>query len=371
MIIFHEGLPRSGKSYEAMVLQIIPALQKGRPVDMYLEGPDSRNPDCPFMAKIAEVAEMPLARVFELVRSIPEAEVRRFHEVTRDNSLIVLDEAQDFWPTGRQKLDDATTKAITQHGHRGQDILLMGQVFTDVHKLWRGRVSQKNHYLKLDAVGLEARYSVEVAKARRPERFEKVTFNPKGVYDPKYFGTYKSHVSTDIQTENFKDARANVKNTFFVQWTLPIAGGLFLWGCWFIYGYFNPTVPPKGTPIAGASPGASAVVVAPPPPPPPVAKQAKSVVEQWNEKYRPRLSFMFQRGGAHVGAVEWYDGDVVRERLTFVELVIMGATVEVKGSLVQVAGTWVTPWPVKVQTAPSGAAVMAPTMNAVGSVLGS
>lgn len=38
MLIFHEGLPRSGKSYEAMVRHIIPALQKGRHVWAYIEG---------------------------------------------------------------------------------------------------------------------------------------------------------------------------------------------------------------------------------------------------------------------------------------------------------------------------------------------
>lgn len=357
MIIFHEGMPRSGKSYEAMVLQIIPALQKGRPVDAYIEGLN--------FEKIAEVAEMPVERVRELLQQIEEGQVKEFHRFTRDNALVVLDEAQDFWPTGRQRLDEATTKAITQHGHRGQDILLMGQVFTDVHKLWRGRVSQKNFYLKLDAVGAENRYSCLVEKARKPERFERVTFNPKGVYDPKYFGTYASHVDSSIQTENFKDARADIRNTFFVRWTLPIVGGLAIWGLWFIWGYFHPDTPAKPVPAAGA---ASSPVVAPASvaqPASPAAKPSKPIIEQWNERYRPRLAYLYQQGGVYLGAVEWWDGDTLRDRLTFVELAIMGTPVDIRGSVVKVGGTWVTPWPI-VRREPNGAGAIAPTMTALG-----
>lgn len=38
MIIFHEGLPGSGKSYEALVKHIIPSLEKGRKVYARLNG---------------------------------------------------------------------------------------------------------------------------------------------------------------------------------------------------------------------------------------------------------------------------------------------------------------------------------------------
>ncbi|MGL6388160.1 zonular occludens toxin domain-containing protein [Aeromonas hydrophila] len=37
MLIFHEGLPGSGKSYEALVSHIIPRLKDGRTVDAYID----------------------------------------------------------------------------------------------------------------------------------------------------------------------------------------------------------------------------------------------------------------------------------------------------------------------------------------------
>ena len=56
MIIFHEGLPRSGKSYEAMVKHVLEALKQGRKVFAYVEGLNHE--------KIAEV--IGLHKLFEL-----------------------------------------------------------------------------------------------------------------------------------------------------------------------------------------------------------------------------------------------------------------------------------------------------------------
>lgn len=364
MIIFHEGMPRSGKSYEAMALQIIPALQKGRPVDAYIEGLN--------FERIAECAELPLERVRELLQQLTADQVPEFHKHIRPNALVVLDEVQDFWPTGRIRLDAATTKAITQHGHLGQDFLLMGQVLSDVHKLWRGRVSQKNFYLKLEAVGMENRYSVTVYKASRPERFEKVTFGQRS-YDSKYFGTYASHLDSSISTANFQDKRAKVTSTFFVRWTVPIVLGLAVWGAWVVYRYFHPVaVAPKPTAVGSAASGAAAasgvagvVRVADAAP-----KPKKPFVLELNDKYRPRLSMVYAVGGGKwQGVVEWWDGGNLRERLTFAQIHELGAEVVVRGEVAMIAGTWATPWPL-VSKDPTPASTAAPAVTAVGSALG-
>jgi len=59
MIFFHEGMPRSGKSYESMEKHIIPALAKGRSVDAYLYGLDHE--------KIAPLAGIDVERCKELL----------------------------------------------------------------------------------------------------------------------------------------------------------------------------------------------------------------------------------------------------------------------------------------------------------------
>ncbi|KAB1128555.1 zonular occludens toxin, partial [Escherichia coli] len=65
MFVFHEGLPRSGKSYEAMVKRIIPALLKGRKVYARLNGINHE--------KVAEASGLSVERVRELLFEIPES----------------------------------------------------------------------------------------------------------------------------------------------------------------------------------------------------------------------------------------------------------------------------------------------------------
>ena len=52
MIVFHEGLPGSGKSYEACVMHIIPALKAGRDVLTNINGINHK--------KFAELTGIPL-----------------------------------------------------------------------------------------------------------------------------------------------------------------------------------------------------------------------------------------------------------------------------------------------------------------------
>lgn len=341
MEIFHEGLPGSGKSYEAMARHIIPALQNGREVFAYIEGINH--------AKVAEAAELPLERVEMLLHQITREQVKEVYKHVRDNSLVVLDEAQNFWPTQRQPLPEAITQFITEHRHRGLDILLMGQDMRDVHATWRRRVSQKVVFNKLDALGAEKRYSYVVFKATAPEKFAKVT---QGVtsYDTRYFGTYASHVSEDTNTGNYKDDRANVRNAWWVRWGMPLAIGAAAWGGYTAWQFFHPgakPVPQAGHLQPGVLPAPVAASAAPLPlaPVPPVKK--RSFVEDLNAKYRPRLAMLYQQGNRQFVIIEWWDGDHVRERLTGVELEILGATVEVRGTVAKLGDTWVTQWPVE------------------------
>lgn len=359
MIIFHEGLPGSGKSYEAMVRHIVPSLQQGREVFAYIEGID--------FAKVAEVAELPEEKVRELLHQVERDQVKAIHQHVRDNALVVLDEAQNFWPTQRRPLDDDLTQFVTEHRHRGLDLLLMGQDMRDVHPLWRRRVSQKVVFNKLDALGMEKRYSYVVWKATRPEHFEKVS-NGIASYDPKYFGTYASHVSEDTNTANYKDSRASFANTFLVKWGLPLAIGGAVWGIWSVWGFFHPdlakasTVAPVTTAAAASAPAKAASAVT-------QAAAPLGFVEDLNKRFRPRLDRCYGSGGQfpQICIIEWYDGDQLRERLTSRQLAVMGATVEVRESVARVAGTWVTRWPLQQQAQPAMVGAQVVPLNAVAS----
>lgn len=89
MLIFHEGLPGAGKSYEAMVHQVIPALQKGRKVFAYIEGLNNE--------KIADVMGETVGYVESLLIPLTRDQVPTIHEHVENDSLVVIDELQNFF----------------------------------------------------------------------------------------------------------------------------------------------------------------------------------------------------------------------------------------------------------------------------------
>ncbi|MGR6750851.1 zonular occludens toxin family protein [Aeromonas veronii] len=231
MLIFHEGLPGSGKSYEALVSHIIPRLKDGRNVDAYIEGLN--------FEKIAELAEITLEECQEQLKQITREQVPAIHEHVRDKSLVIIDESQNFWPSGRQKLPDPIIQLITEHRHRGLDIVLMGQNLNDVHSMWRNRIDKKFVFKKLDAVGQAKRYSwtaysgsLRADGQRSRIEFEKLTGGIRQ-YDPKYFGSYASTTSEDNEMGVYEDDRTNIFKSAKFKYGLPIAALLFIGGLWF------------------------------------------------------------------------------------------------------------------------------------------
>ncbi|HGE8265732.1 TPA: zonular occludens toxin domain-containing protein [Aeromonas hydrophila] len=232
MIFFHEGMPRSGKSYESLVKHIIPALAKGRAVDAYLYGLDHE--------KIAGLAGIELDRCKELLVELTTEQASECWKVCRDNALVVLDEAHKFWPSGRKRPPEEMCNLVAEHGHRGMDMLFMSQTFNSVHKVIQDRTNKKITFTKLDSVGMEKRYNWTAYQGTLGTRGSNtfVTFSKMdsgvGKYDEKFFGTYKSHVSEEIQTGNYKDERFNFFNKKSVKFGLPLVLLAFVGGIYYL-----------------------------------------------------------------------------------------------------------------------------------------
>jgi zona occludens toxin len=225
MLVFHEGLPGSGKSYEAVVYRILPALKDDRKVFAYIEGLNHE--------KIAEVTGLPLSYVRSNLIQIDRDDVPRIPDIVDDNSLVVIDELQNFWPASRQKCDDYITQFVAEHRHRGIDIVALGQDLRDCHALWKRRVSEKVVFTKLDYFGFGNRYAWVLYKAIAGEKFKMVT---RGVrkYESQYFGTYQSHVSDDVRTDEYTDDRA-------IVWKKPsvLMGLIGLFLVFLLFGYIK------------------------------------------------------------------------------------------------------------------------------------
>ncbi|MDP3334711.1 MAG: zonular occludens toxin domain-containing protein [Methylococcaceae bacterium] len=177
MIIFHEGLPGSGKSYEAAINQIIPALMKGRSVYAYIEGLNR--------PKFAEITGIPLELVTKLLNPLTKEQVSDVQAHVANDSLVILDELQDFFPAGKTHLSPGITEFVTQHRHRGIDIVCMGQDHRDCHMLWKRRIDTLIKFLKRDAIGFPNSYTWSTFKQTNGT-FTKLR-SGSGNYDPKYF----------------------------------------------------------------------------------------------------------------------------------------------------------------------------------------
>lgn len=235
MIIFHEGLPRSGKSYEAVVKHVLPALEKGRHVYARMDGFD--DPLC--IAKIAHVLGKPYEQIEKYLHHLDESQVEYVYDCVQDNALVLLDELQNFWPVGKGSLQGPISKFVTEHGHRGIDIIAMGQDLRDCHALWKRRVDRKVVFMKLDVLGAESKYKWVMFKAKSGEKFEQVSTGVQS-YDPKYFGTYKSHVAQDTNKENYKDSRSVIWNSASMRWGVAFIVLSVAIGGWYLQKQFNP-----------------------------------------------------------------------------------------------------------------------------------
>jgi zona occludens toxin len=217
MITFHEGLPRSGKSYEAMVEHIIPNVKKGRKIFAYIEGINHE--------KISQLTDVSLEEVQQLVVQVNRDDVMKIFDVVEDSSFVIIDELQNFFPSGRQKLGDGMTKFVTEHGHRGLDILAMGQSLADCHNLWKRRTEVKMVFTKMTAVGLSKSYRWQAYRGQLGStgdiKYTKIRSGTKK-YDSKYFGTYKSHVSEDTNSDDYIDDRSNVFKSSTFLYGVPI-----------------------------------------------------------------------------------------------------------------------------------------------------
>lgn len=256
MIIFHEGLPGSGKSYEALVKHIIPSLEKGRKVYARLNGFNYE--------KVSELTGRTVDELKELYTEVTEEQVHTVYEIVENDCLLVLDELQNFFPSGRQKLSDEMTQFIAEHRHRGMDIVCMGQALADCHTTWKRRIERKITFLKLSMVGQDNRYKWEMYQGAINGVKGDVVFKKikSGVekYDSKYFGSYLSHQLTTDNTDVYSDDRVNIfKSKQFVVY-LPIFIGVIAFAIYFLVSFFSgetqivkqETKEPSNTPVAKA-----------------------------------------------------------------------------------------------------------------------
>ncbi|MDR3411034.1 MAG: zonular occludens toxin domain-containing protein [Formivibrio sp.] len=348
MLINHEGIPGSGKTFEAVVKHLVPALKQGRKIFARIDGLNY-----PQLAKLADIS---VDYCQELLVHVDEEHIHKIDEYVMPNgSLVLIDELQNYFPNIRKPLSPGVTKFVAEHRHLGLDIVFMCQDLKDVHSIWRRRVDTKIVFSKLDSLGFPSKYSWKLYKAVSPEKFKEVS-SGQGTYDKAVFGSYKSFEAGAEKAQTYADKRRSIwSSKLFSRWVplALIAGVAAVWYLFHLFmgGGLEQSLTPRtssGTPrmsvpaapgnsglaavpVAGQAPG---VAAGPAPAPPEKKKYERDFIEDLSEKYHLRISGVAKSATHLWGVLEWYDDGLrVKERLSFQAVTGLGYVVAVDDRL--------------------------------------
>lgn len=199
MIIIHEGVPGSGKSYDA-VRKIIDALAAGRVVYTNIRGLDLRECREAIGAKIGKTADWLSTKLF----FVEDEKVPIFWELVPDGAFIVIDEAQLFFNSrdfskkeNRQFGDWAST-----HRHRGFDLLLITQRAERIDTSVRSLAEFRYRYRKLNVFGRMFKNGYLVYSFAGEDRQHMAL--RKMSYDVSIFPCYQSYIGDNTEKKVFK-----------------------------------------------------------------------------------------------------------------------------------------------------------------------
>jgi len=354
-IEYHEGLPGAGKSYEACVYHILPAIKARRTVVTNIRGMNAEK-IAELTGERLELVELLLINVTPAEQDADPSEVQRcinqMCNQTPDNALIVWDEIQDYFPSGNYKLPLNQQKFWTEHRHRGLDIIIMGQDRGDVHKIIRNRIRTVIYFLKLEAVGRPDKYKWEIYQKQQFGKFVKTGSGTRD-YDSKYFGMYMSHRREGVKATVYQTERTNLlANNRALSLGVPAAFVVAGFAVWHLWGFFH-AKPVQQTAAAVKVERAAPVAVSqlpaglvnPPPPNMPVAahqgaQQAAKVEEKsppvdyfdkLAQTLQVRVSALIdseKQGKELLGYIELLDSSYhVKELFTVAEIRALGWTV--------------------------------------------
>ncbi|HWI05606.1 MAG TPA: zonular occludens toxin domain-containing protein [Acidimicrobiales bacterium] len=187
------GAPGGGKSYEATVYHILPALQKGRKVvtnlPLSLDAFAAIDPAFPALIEIrtaskgARKKDGSASRVFSVVEDYAD----EWRHADGFGPLFVIDECHFALPKG--KTDRAVEEWYSMHRHYNVDVLLITQSYGKISAAVRDLVQMVYRVRKNVALGSTGSYTRKVQDGVRGE----VVNTSIRKYEKRYFGLYRSH----------------------------------------------------------------------------------------------------------------------------------------------------------------------------------
>lgn len=255
MINALEGIPGSGKSYEAVAYHVLPALRAGRKVITNLplnidafEAIDDSFPD------LIEVRTRPAPRIgdwnptniaeheaFMLWPKPPEPQseniftfgtVWDFYSDWRgpngQGPLYVIDECHVAFP--KIGTPDSVVQWFKLHRHFNADVLLMTQSFRDINQPISQLIATLIKCRKADILGRKDSYIRKVHAGYRGA----VIQTDERKYKPQYFGLYRSNTQSSGTAEgDVQDVSPMIVQFNRVKWAVLALGfGACIWAFW-------------------------------------------------------------------------------------------------------------------------------------------
>lgn len=211
------GPPGGGKSYEATVFHILPALTKGRKVitnlPLVIERLAQLDPAFPDLVQFVEnrrgmvpATKNLLSRFTGLPKEPEEGIIRAFqtmtdyadpwrHPESGSGPLYVIDECHFAMPRGNTLIE--VEEWFSLHRHELCDVLLITQSYGKVSKSIIDLVQVVYRVKKATAFGSNDRYIRKVVDGVRGD----VVNTSIRKYEKRYFGLYKSHTRSNGGSE--------------------------------------------------------------------------------------------------------------------------------------------------------------------------
>ncbi|BDB69655.1 membrane protein [Comamonas thiooxydans] len=293
-----EGIPGSGKSYEAVAYHVLPALQAGRKVitnlplnidalaaidPSYRDLVEVRTRPTPQLGdwNAANIAEQEAFQLWTDKEPIPQSEnvftfgtVWDFYSEWRGSKnqgpLYVIDECHVALP--KLGTPESVVQWFKLHRHYNADVLLMTQSFRDINQPIAQLIATLIKCRKADILGRKESYIRKVHAGYRGA----VIQTDEREYKSQYFGLYRSNTQSSGSAESgVTDVNPMiVKFNRFKKFWLLLSVLLVIWAFWpdgehDVWGRRVVPSPPVKPRVLGPAPGAAATpVVASPAPAP-------------------------------------------------------------------------------------------------------
>ncbi|MFI8610699.1 zonular occludens toxin domain-containing protein [Pseudomonas sp. NPDC077649] len=234
----YTGNPRSGKSYSVVKNVILPSLREGRHV--YTNIPMTQKAHDEFPGQIHQLAKDWFSSP-DLADLFPAG------------AVVALDELWRRWPSGMKAnvFPFKDKEFLAEHGHNVDEngnttrVVLVTQDLADIAAFARGKVDKTYRSQKLDAVGADNRFRVDIYEGcvtgQKPPKsqFIRSIFDK---YDPAYYAYYSSSTKSktgDVGNEKRADKRANVWRSpwLIASFVAPVL--LIPLLLWWLVGFFT------------------------------------------------------------------------------------------------------------------------------------